>query len=161
MNRAEDALLGGWSVNFIYSYQTGQPFNIPCAISTTADFGCNALVVNNQDVYAGPHNRTQWVNPAAFATPPTATQIGQADYSPLGSVGQQARGPGFNNVDSSLFKNFTLSEAFRLQFRAEAFNIWNHTNYNNVDTTMDDGTTGQVLGAGEKRILQVALKYNF
>ena len=45
MNRAEDAVLGGWSVNFIYSYQSGQPFNIPCATSTTADFGCNADVV--------------------------------------------------------------------------------------------------------------------
>jgi hypothetical protein len=41
-----------------------------------------------------------------------------------------------------------LHEEQAFQFRAEAFNIWNHTNYNNVDTTMDDGKTGQVLGAG-------------
>jgi hypothetical protein len=60
-----------------------------------------------------------------------------------------------------MLKNIRIFEDQQLQFRAEAFNVWNHTNYNNVDTTMDDGTTGQVLGAGEKRILQVALKYNF
>ena len=161
MNRAEDAVLGGWSVNFIYSYQSGQPFNIPCAISTTADFGCNALVVNNQDVYAGPHNRTQWVNPAAFATPPTATQIGQADYSPLGSVGQQARGPGFNNVDSSLFKNFTLSEAFRLQFRAEAFNTFNSVQFGQPSSTNYTNTTtfGSITSLRNgPRVLQLALK---
>ncbi len=43
----------------------------------------------------------------------------------------------------------------------EIVSRWNHPNYNKVDTTMDDGTTGQVLGAGEKRILQLGLKFNF
>jgi hypothetical protein len=164
MNRAADAALGGWSVNFIYSYQSGQPFNVPCAVSTTADFGCNANLVPGQYIYSGPHNRTQWVNPAAFATPPTATAIGQTDYSPLGSIGQQARGPGFNNVDSSLFKNFEFTEAVRLQFRAEAFNTFNNvqlgqpssTNYTNA-TTFGSITS---LRNGP-RVMQLALKLFF
>jgi hypothetical protein len=119
------------------------------------------LVVGNQDICAGPHNRTQWVNPAAFATPPTATQIGQTDYSSLGSVGQQARGPGFNNVDSSLFKNFTLSEAFRLQFRAEAFNTFNTVQFGQPSSVNYTNTTtfGSITSLRNgPRVLQLALK---
>ena len=160
MNRAADAVLGGWSVNFIYSYQSGQPFDVPCAVSTTADFGCNANVVSGVGVYAGAHKQANWVNAAAFATPPVATAIGQTDYSPLGSAGQQARGPGFNDVDASLFKNFSLSDTFRLQFRAEAFNTFNSAQFgqpsslNYTTTTFGDITS---LRNGP-RVLQLALK---
>lgn len=161
MNRAEDAVLGGWTVNFIYSYQSGQPLTIACATSTTADFGCDANVVAGQGVYAGPHNAKQWLNPAAFATPPTATQIGQTDYSPLGALPGQARGPGFNNVDSSLFKNFTFTEALHLQFRAEAFNTFNTvqlaqpSSLNYTNTTTFGSITSLRNGT---RVLQLALK---
>jgi hypothetical protein len=125
MNRYADALAGGWSVTSIYTFQSGQPFNIPCAVSTTADFGCNANVVYGESMYAGAHTQARWVNAAAFATPPTATAIGQTNFAPLGTAGMQANGPGFNNFDSSIFKNFTFTEALRLQFRAEAFNTFN------------------------------------
>jgi Carboxypeptidase regulatory-like domain/TonB dependent receptor len=161
MNRAEDAILGGWSVNFIYSYQSGQPLNIGCATSTTADFGCNANVVPGQGLYAGPHNRKQWLNPAAFATPAVATAIGQTDYSPLGSLGQQARGPGFNNVDSSLFKNFTVSDAVRVQFRAEAFNTFNSAQFAQPSSTNYTNTTtfGSITSLRNgPRVMQLALK---
>jgi hypothetical protein len=124
-NRAVDTILGGWIVNGIYSYQGGQPFTVPCPVSTTSDFGCFAGVVPGQGLYAGPHNATQWLNPAAFAQPPLATAIGQADYSPLGGGQQQVRGPGFDNLDSSVLKNFLITESVHLQFRAEAFNTTN------------------------------------
>ena len=111
-------------------------------------------------VYAGAHKQANWVNAAAFATPPVATAIGQTDYSPLGSAGQQARGPGFNDVDASLFKNFSLSDTFRLQFRAEAFNTFNSAQFgqpsslNYTTTTFGDITS---LRNGP-RVLQLALK---
>jgi Carboxypeptidase regulatory-like domain/TonB-dependent Receptor Plug Domain len=124
-NKVVDTILGGWIVNFIYSYQTGQPFTVSCPVATTADFGCFANLVNGQSPYAGPHNHTQWLNPNAFAQPPVATTIGQSDYSPLGGGQQQVRGPGFNNLDSSVLKNFSITESFRFQFRAEAFNTLN------------------------------------
>ena len=72
MNRAADAVLGGWSVNFIYSYQSGQPFDVPCAVSTTADFGCNANVVSGVGVYAGAHKQANWVNACLLYTSPSA-----------------------------------------------------------------------------------------
>lgn len=124
-NTAVNAILGGWVVNFIYSYQSGQPFTVGCPVATTANFGCFANVVKGQDLYAGPHNRKQWLNPSAFAQPPVATAIGQADYSPLGGGQQQARGPIFTNLDSSVLKNFVITESVRVQLRAEAFNTTN------------------------------------
>jgi Carboxypeptidase regulatory-like domain/TonB dependent receptor len=164
MNRAEDAFLGGWSVNFIYSYQSGQPFTIPCAVSTTADFGCDANLVPGQNIYGGPHDQAQWLNPSAFATPPMATTIGQTNYAPLGGAEQQARGPGFSNLDSSIFKDFTLTEILRLQFRAEAFNTFNTpqfgqpTNLNYTNTTNFSEITSLRNGP---RVLQLALKLFF
>lgn len=123
-NKAEDAVLGGWVVNFIYSYQSGQPFTVTCPVATS-EFGCFANVVPGQSLYSGPHNYTQWLNPGAFAQPPIAATIGQTDYSPLGGEQEQARGPHFNNLDSSIFKDFAFTESLRIQFRAEAFNTTN------------------------------------
>ena len=128
-NGLVDAVLGGWSANFIYSYQSGQPFTLGCPIGTTSGLGCNANVIPGVDRYAGPHNRTQWLNPRAFANPAKATTIGQTDYSVLGGGPQQARGPSFNNLDSSIFKDFTVTEAVRVQFRVETFNTFNHPQF--------------------------------
>src|SRR3984957_19498510 len=76
-----NAVLGGWVTNWILTLQDGQPGTIPCATSTTSGFGCFADKVAGQNPDAGPHNVNQWLNPAAFATPPVATTIGQSDYS--------------------------------------------------------------------------------
>ncbi len=160
-NRAVDAALGGWIVNFIYSYQSGQPFTVTCPVATTSDFGCFANTVKGQNPYAGPHNYTQWLNPAAFAQPPQAIQIGQTDYSPLGGGPQQVRGPGYKNLDASILKDFTFTDSFRLQFRAEAFDVTNTPQFTqpsqlNFTTTKFSQITGQRNNQG--RVMQLALK---
>jgi hypothetical protein len=168
-NRAVDALVGGWAVNFIYGYQSGQPFTINCPITTSAGFGCFANVVQGQGLYAGPHNYKQWLNPAALAQPALATQVGQTDYSVLGGEGQQARGPGFNNLDSSVFKYFNFTETVRLQFRAEAFNTTNTPqfaqpgtlNFSNVTSTNTNGFSSITGTRNNPRLLQLALKLYF
>jgi carboxypeptidase family protein/TonB-dependent receptor-like protein len=124
-----NALLGGWRTNWILTLQDGQPWTVGCVSGTTADFGCNALLVPGQNVYAGPHNVDHWINPAAFATPPAATTVGQSDYSPLGGAPSQFLGPGFHRMDMSFFKEFTTSDRTHLEFRAEIFNITNHPNF--------------------------------
>jgi len=126
-----NAIVGGWDANWILTLQDGQPGTVPCAIATTSGFGCYALRVPGVDLYAGKHNVDQWMNPAAFATPPVATTIGQTDYSPLGGGPAQFRGPGFHRMDFSLFKQFQLSERFRMEFRSEFFNLTNHPNFSN------------------------------
>ena len=168
MNRAEDAVAGGWQINFFYTYESGQPFTVTCPNATTADFGCSANIVSGQDIYAGPHNYHQWLNPSAFANPAAATAVGQAGFAPLGGGLQQARGPDFANLDSSILKDFTFTESTRLQFRAEAFNTTNTppfaqpgqlnfltTNFSSISSTKN---SNQNFGA---RTLQLALKLMF
>lgn len=127
--RVADWILGGWSTNWILTLQDGQPGTVPCAVSTTSGFGCNALLVPGQSVTAGPHNVNQWLNPNAFATPPVATTIGQTDYTPLGGAPSQFYGPGFHRLDFSVFKQFPLTERFKLEFRSEFFNLTNTPNF--------------------------------
>ena len=168
MNKAADLIVGGWEINGFYTFQSGQPLTVTCPVATTADFGCAANVVAGQNVYAGPHNFTQWLNPSAFAQPPSATTIGQVDYSPLGGEIQQARGPHFTNLDSSILKNFNFAESTYLQFRAEAFNTTNTPpfaqpgqlnfqagSFSNISATKN---SNQNNGA---RTLQLALKMVF
>jgi hypothetical protein len=122
---ALNQVVGGWSANWILTEQDGQPFGIGCPIGTTSDFGCNALLVPGQNMYAGPHNENQWLNPAAFANPAVATAIGQTSVAPLGGSYLQAHGPGIHRMDFSLFKQFPIKEATRLEFRCEVFNLTN------------------------------------
>jgi hypothetical protein len=163
-NRLVDAVIGGWQFNYIFTYQSGQPINIGCPVATTSVFGCNANKVPGADPYAGPHNATQWLNRAAFAAPPAATAVGQTDFSPLGGKPYQVRGPGFYNLDSSLFKVFTLEKNTSLEFRAEFFNTFNNLQLGNpgqlnINTPASfSAITGTRNGP---RVGQLALKLNF
>jgi len=171
-------LVGGWSVNWILTLQDGQPFTIPCATSTTAAFGCNALFVPGVNPIGGPHNVDQWMNPAAFATPPVATTVGQQDFAPLGGAPGQVVGPGFHRLDLSLFKEFQTSESTRLEFRFEIFNLTDTPNFSvpglsgpgvSVPPGVFDYTNVQNFGKitetrdapNDPRQLQLALKFYF
>jgi hypothetical protein len=164
--KVTDLVLGGWNVNFIYTYQGGQPVTVTCPQSTSA-FGCFGNVVPGANIYGGQHNFAQWLNPLAFSAPPAATAVGQAGFAPLGGGPQQARGPGFNNWDASVLKNFTFTEALRLQFRAEAFNLFNTTplgqpgSLGNFTTTNFASITTARNGGNASRRLQFALKLFF
>lgn len=165
-SRLADAFVGGWNLNYIFTYQSGQPFTIGCPVATTSNFGCNANRVSGQNPYAGPHNQKQWLNPSAFAEPPAATAIGQSDFSPLGSAADQVRGPGFTNLDSSIFKEFNLSEGTRIEFRAEAFNAFNSAQFQNPSSqnNFTNLTKFSVITAdrnGTGRLGQFALKFIF
>jgi hypothetical protein len=169
MSHAADLIVGGWEINGFYTFQSGQPLTVTCPVATTADFGCSANVVAGQSLYAGPHNYTQWLSPSAFAEPPAATQVGQVDYSPLGTSGiQQVRGPHFNNVDSSMLKNFNFTEATILQFRAEFFNTTNTPPFVQPGSLnfqaggfSSIGATKNSNGNNGARTIQLALKLSF
>jgi hypothetical protein len=163
VNPVVDGAIGGWVTNFIYSHQTGQPIvGMTCPIATTADFGCFPNVVQGQNIYGGAHKVTQWLNPTAFANPPVATQIGQTDVSPLGGNPYPARGPGFYDLDMSLFKQFPIHESVKLEFRAEAFNLPNSHNWANPSSNLNflnpSGFSEITSSRNNPRILQLALK---
>ena len=102
------------------------------------------------------------VNATAFALPAAGT---------LGNAAKAVfRGPGRNNWDVSTFKNFMLSERVRAQFRFEAYNLFNHTQFTTLDTTirfanatgaLQPTTFGQFTAAGLARRMQVAMRVNF
>lgn len=159
-NALVQTVAGGWALNYLYTYSSGQPFTVYCNQQTTAFFGCYANVVPGRKLYDGAHNQKQWLNPAAFANPATY-QAGQSGFAALGGGGQQARGPAFNNLDASIFKEFPLFEQFRLQFRAEAFNVANRPQFSNP-SNLDFGNTstfGLITGTRSlPRLYQFALK---
>jgi hypothetical protein len=106
-----------------------------------------------------------WFNPNDFAT--AATPNG-APVPPLGSFNNGTQrticcGPGLIDWDFSIHKKIPLSETRYVQFRAEIFNVFNHTNYSNPDGGFSDGPTefGKITTAGDPRLLQFALKYFF
>ncbi len=133
-------VVSGWSANWIATVEGGQPLNIRCARGTTAGTGCDALLTG-QNPYAGPHNVNQWLNPAAFTQPCVLGATGPILGDPtgcapltglaaMGGAPSQVVGPGISRLDFSLFKDFRLSERYRLQFRSEFFNILNHPTFN-------------------------------
>lgn len=162
---AVNQLVGGWSTNWILTLQDGQPLTIGCTNATTADLGCNALLVPGQNPIGGSHNVNQWLNPAAFANPPAATTAGQTDFAPLGGAATQVAGPGFHRLDFSLFKHFQTSESTHVEFRAEVFDLTNHPNFalpsltNFLNTSNFGKITATRDSPNDPREIQLALKF--
>ena len=118
-------VVGGWQLSGIVNVMSGAPLNMTSGGSTSV---CNVVpnCINRPDLAASvsyPHTVSQWFNPAAFVAP-AAGSWGNAEH---GAV----RGPGRQNWNLSLFKNFVISESrgSEFQFRADAFNVWNHTQF--------------------------------
>jgi TonB dependent receptor len=155
-------VLGGWELSGIISANSGIPLTVSTSgvdpalqgILGSSPAGARPYLVGNPN--NGPKTIQDWFNLNAFQQPTTGGPPGTA---PRGSV----IGPGFWKWDASLFKNFKLTERAKLQFRAEAFNVLNHTNLNasSVSTNITSVTFGQVTGARDPRFMQLALKLNF
>ncbi len=96
-----------------------------------------------------------WFNTAAFAQP--------ASFAPGNAPRTlpNVRGPGHFSVNLGLHKNFAFSETRRLQFRAEAFNIFNRTNFNPPGTNFGGANFGVITASEDPRLLQFAFKFYF
>jgi hypothetical protein len=154
-------LLSGWETYGIVTLQTGRPFTV--ALLSEIDnsgtgrsilgFGANDRpnLVGNPE--ASNQTTQQWFNTAAFAFPAPGT---------FGNAGRNILdGPGFQNVNASLVKNTALTERVNLQFRAEAFNLFNHPNFNLPDNFLGSPTFGRITSARDPRHIQFGLKLLF
>jgi hypothetical protein len=165
--RTANRFTEGWEVSGITRFSSGLPV-------TLVNFGDNSLLgsepngVNNFGIdepdYAGgplnlnqnPRNGEPYFNTAQFSE------------NPLGTPGTAKRrffyGPGINNYDMALLKNLRLTESKSLQFRLEAFNAFNHTQFfgpQAVDGNIASSTFGQVISATSPRLVQLGIKFFF
>jgi hypothetical protein len=157
MNSVGEAFLGGWQLNGIYQYHSGQTFTPILAFDNT-----NTLLNQDRPNLIGDpfqstatcHTRTPgcWMNVAAFATP--------APYT-FGNAGKdEVRGPTFNQLDFATSKNFSMGEGKRVEIRAEAFNLLNHPNFDNPGATMSS-SFGIITTAEPSRQMQFGGRFVF
>jgi hypothetical protein len=131
--------VSGWSISFSTTLQGGQPIDLSCPSGTASGLGCGDLFVKGQSPKNGLHTdsngKISWFgNPAAFTQPCVlgGAQTGCVPLTGLAALGgiTEVPGPGFHRLDFSLFKDIQINERFRLQFRTEFFNAFNHPNFN-------------------------------
>jgi hypothetical protein len=161
-------LIGGWQVNSIVTLETGTPFTVTSVDNsqTGANHQSRANCIGNP--YTGASTDPSrifggaapgfFLNPAAFSIPANGT---------FGNCAPRAfHGPGLENVDLSLFKQFLITEAWKVEFRAEFFNAFNNANFNNPSGSYTASTALTSFGkitstVGDPREIQFALKLYF
>jgi len=154
-------LLGGWEWSGIASFQTGTPTTITSSSYDPGGIGFTpSLIAGGRplllcDPNDAPHTIEQWFNPNCFA-PQNATGVQNiAGNSPQGVI----NGPPLRKVDITFAKNIRFNERVKLQLRAEAFNVFNITNYRlapNISRTV--ATFGQITLFRDPRTMQFAAK---
>jgi hypothetical protein len=174
-------LTEGWQINGIATFQSGNPFTI----FSNDNQSQQASGLDRADLVGKPHTLdprtlrtfdtgscTGTDQPGHYYFDPTAydclneTEGGTIPLFSFGNSGRNSvRGPGINNVDLSIFKNFKFSERTNLQFRTEFFNAFNHTQFiisgNSNSAFGFTGNFGQVTQTRDPRIIQFALKLSF
>jgi outer membrane receptor protein involved in Fe transport len=185
----------GWQLNTIVTLRSGNPFHLTLFddYNNTGEFFPRPDLVG--DPYSGTSAPDRFINLSAFKVPCTLDPTGDGSAAScipgtwhFGSLGRNAlRGPGYRNVDFSVFKDTNITEKLRIQLRAEVFNIFNHPNFSNpllpgfaadmtssvdpvtgrgtgflpITVTPDVGIGNPFLGGGGPRDIQLAVKFIF
>ncbi len=167
----EEKLLDGWEIGGIYTYQSGLPVHMTDTGSDNsltggfdfepADRPAVVAPIQINGPYAPNH---QYFSPNSFAVEPLGT-FGNASHNIFA-------GPPIDNVDFNVIKRTKIHENLNIEFRAEFFNLLNHTQFLNPDGNISDaiydssgaitgGTFGQILSARDPRFIQFGLKLAF
>ena len=172
-NGFKGKLIDDWSLSGITQFQSGFPIRLDTEddtelIASIFFLGTEApsLVAPFQKLNPKT-NGGFWFNPNDFATFATPNASGLTG-PPLGSFNNGTQrsiccGPGLDDWDFAIHKKISLTEQKYFQFRAELFNIFNHTNFYNPDGHFSDGATefGKITQAQDPRLVQFALKFYF
>ena len=186
---AARALLGGWAVSGITIVQSGAPFSVTDSAGGSAFLGlgftpgtlggqlASGETIANGLSSGGIRSRIDgYLNPAAFTTAPllypaqcASDPSGNFCTTAFGNLGRNIyRGPGQQNWDFSLIKNFHLTERTELRFTTDFFNIWNHANFGNPTVTdvetigVPNSPFGKITSTlGTPRLIQFSLRLAF
>ena len=165
-SRVLKATLGGWALSGIITAESGAPLNLGTQRKQHQQRAFEYWQPSERE-------RRDHLSQDCRAVVQSASLLGS--YLPqrfrpdcYGNLGHDAiRGPGRDNWNMSLLKNFAITERFRLQFRADAFNMWNHTQFkgdsNNggISTNLGSSNFGAITNAFDARQFQLALKLMF
>jgi len=161
-------ILGAWQVNGIATVMTGTPFTVFDSNDVSEQGGAPEItgfsanrpnLVTGQNPNAGPKSTAAWLNANAFQriTPDPNSPVQQ-----FGTAGRNiAQGPSYADWDFSAFKSIPVTEGKEFQFRAEFFNLLNHTNFRLPDSDISSPTFNHILAAQSPRLIQLALKFQF
>ena len=152
--------LNGWAISGISSFQSGFPIRLQTQddnelITSIMFAGTAAPSLTGPLKFLDPKkNGNYWFDPTSFSDPP------------LGQFGNMRRtlccGPGTNNTDLAIHKKTNISETKYIQFRAEFFNAFNHTQFFNPDGNFSDGSDfGLIKRARDPRLIQFGLKFYY
>jgi hypothetical protein len=158
---AKGQVLNGWALSGITTFQTGFPIRISTLDDQELMYSFDFELPGEPDLVAPfrtmkpQSNNNYYFDPASFSEDNT-----------LGRIGNSPRticcGPHISQTDFAILKSFKISEAKHIDFRAEFFNIFNHTQFFNPDGNFSDGPQfGQVNQVRDPRLMQFALKFFF
>jgi hypothetical protein len=145
--------LGDWRFSSIITARSGDFFSA----TTGTDASLTAVGADRPNLIGDPHPTDQnignWMVRGGFQANAPGT---------YGNLGRDTiLGPGYVNFDVELSRSFTIHEGQQLEFRFEAFNIFNHANFNDPTASLSSSNFGKILSAADPRILQLALKIHF
>jgi hypothetical protein len=167
MNPVMRGFLATWQLSGVWHMQSGQPFSIAGGEGSDNSFSLEDE--DRADVVAGQSTGVHLGHPTSANLIPYITNVNAFTENAIGTFGDSGRNilqaPGSNNWDLGLSKNFQMTERYRLQFRVEAFNLFNRTQFGVPDTTVSDQSTGYfgVISsiANAPRVVQLAGKFYF
>lgn len=143
--------LGGWEISGTTRAQSGQAYTAvgsSTGVTRRADYTGGVVGLSTDE-----RNANHWFNTAAFKTP-GASVVGTAGAGTI-------VGPGLYLWDVSLRKEFKIHERYKMQFRADSFNIMNHANFRSLQITTSSSNFGTLTGAGPARNIQGGLRLDF
>jgi hypothetical protein len=159
LSRPLDLVAGGWQLNGITTLQGGTPLQI--SATNASGLGNPVEYANwnyqNPSISGPVKNRVSHDFKTADFTQPAAFTLGNAP-----AYLNELRSPGYDNTDFSIFKIFPVTEQLHIEFRTEAFNVFNHPQFSSPDSTVTDNSFGEITSqANNPRQIQFGLKLLF
>jgi hypothetical protein len=162
------AILDNWQISGITTFASGFPQDVDLQTTDGFDFSgggesCGVVQTGKATLPHGERTFERWFDTSVFQRPSGRGDLGNNCHN------YKFRGPGFNNWDISIFKNFPVGENKQFQFRWEMYNAFNHTQFQDVNNDARfnpageqvNSRFGEVTSARNERRMQVSLRFEF